>query len=109
MAAFDRTSPDKIQLLDNVLLSSPHHFGATGPELAPVKLEVEYLGVETRHTACGDFETDHWRILPGNDRTGHTHPGEDLWALKDTFVFVEAAIGSVGYRYELASFEDVSV
>ena len=94
------------QHLKDLFLSSFHHFGATGPEIAPAELEIEYLGVEMRDTPCGTFETDHWRILPGNEKTGHTHPGEDIWSLRGTLIFVAAAVPDFGNRYELTRFED---
>jgi len=105
-ASFDRASNDRVQLLDGIFMSSPHHFGATGPEIASVLLEMEYVGQERLTTKVGELETDHWRILPGNSRTGHTHPGEDLWALKDTFLFVHAEIESIGFEYRLTRFQD---
>jgi hypothetical protein len=105
-AAFDRHSHDRVQELRDVFMSSSDHFGAVGPEIARVALDMEYVGVETREAAGRSFETDHWRILPGNDRTGHTHPGEDLWSIRDTFIFVHAEIAAIGYEYRLVSFHE---
>jgi len=105
VAGFDRELGGR-QHLQDLFLSSSDHFGAIGPEISPVELEIEYVGVETRETKCGVFETDHWRILPGNTQTGHTHPGEDMWSLKGTLVFIEAAVPDFGNVYELTRFDD---
>jgi len=106
VAAFDRHAKQQVQHLTNIVLSSSHPFGATGPEIAPVELEVEYLGTESLSLLNQTFDTDHWRILSGNDRTGHNHPGEDLWALRDSLVFIHAEIDTLGYSYNLRSFND---
>ncbi|MFT7287052.1 MAG: hypothetical protein ACI87W_001161 [Halieaceae bacterium] len=107
-AAYDRGTKESIQLLPNVFLSSKHHFGATGPEIAPVRLQLEYLGRERISAAGSTFDTDRWRILEGNELTAHNHPGEVFWTLQDSFVFVRAEIPSTGYKYLLSQIDDVS-
>lgn len=102
-AAYQRDDPTPTQLLPEVFLSSPHHFGATGPELAKTAIEMTYLGSEEIVAAGQTFDADHYQIMAGNQTTGHTHPGEDLWTLKDTFVFLKAEIAALGYVYELQS------
>lgn len=108
-AAFDRCSADRVQHVRDVFMSSSDPFGAVGPEIARVDLEIEYVGVESIETAAGVFETDHWRILPGAERTGHAHPGEDLWALRDTFIFIRAEVSAIGFEYQLVSFNERQV
>jgi len=106
MSAFDPSLEYNTQHLENIYLSSGHHFGAVGPELAKAELEIEYLGTEKLNKAGRVFETDHWRVHSGNENTGHQHPGEDVWVLKDSFVFIHAEINKLGYSYELSSFEE---
>ncbi len=104
-AGCSRQQQDAVQLLPQVFLSSPHHFGATGPELAHTQLEMSYLGVEDVTAAGTQFQADHFRIAAGNEKTGHTHPGEDIWTVKDTCIFLRAAIVALGYEYELTHFQ----
>lgn len=108
-AAFDRTSGQKVQYLENIVMSSAHHFGAEGPEIAPVRLEIEYVGVEKIEAAGRSFTADHWRIISGNEKTGHGHPGEDFWTLHNSLVFVHARIDSIGFRYELSEYRETEV
>ncbi|MEM7704078.1 MAG: hypothetical protein AAF358_00915 [Pseudomonadota bacterium] len=103
-AGCSREEPGAVQLLPQVFLSSPHHFGATGPELAHTQLEMSYLGVEDVTAAGINFEADHYRIAAGNETTGHTHPGEEIWTLKDTAIFLRAEIVALGYEYELTHY-----
>lgn len=107
--AFDRRADRPVQLCRNLFLSSAHHFGATGPEIAPATLAIEHVGVDRIETAAGRRDADHWRILGGNERTGHTHPGEEMWSLKDTPIFLAAAIPALGYDYRLVRFEEREV
>ena len=95
-----------VQRPPNVFLSSPDHFGRTGPLLAPVVLDVEYVGRETIDTPAGRLDADHWRF-PGDDGSaGHGHPTEDLWALADTFVLLHAEVGGgIGTTYQLTALE----
>lgn len=108
MTAFDRTKTESTQLIDTgLVLSSSHHFGATGPEIFQIKLELEYVGAETIQTPAGQFEADHWRIVSGSEKTGHTHPGEEIWTKKDSFIFLAGALPSVDYTYELTDYEEL--
>ena len=108
MTAFDRSKDEAVQLVDTgIVLSSAHHFGATGPEIAHAKLELEYMGSGPIKTPSGEFEADHWSILAGNETTGHTHPGEEIWTKKDSFIFLAGALPSAEYLYELIAYEEL--
>lgn len=91
-----------VQSIDEMLLSSPDHRGATGPMLFRIGFGVEYVGEETIDVEAGHFDALHFRFVssPG---LPEAHPPYDIWCTNDgDFIFLRGDIG--GYMqtfYEL--------
>ena len=56
MRLFDRTKVGEIQALDEMLLCSPDHRGATGPMLFKIAMHVKYIGEEKITVEAGEFD-----------------------------------------------------
>ncbi len=103
---YDRSQGPGVQSLDQVLLSSPDHRGATGPLLFSIGMGMEYVGEETITVGAGEFDALHFRFVsaPGLPQE---HPPYDVWCSHDEhFLFLRAEAG--GYMqniYELADLE----
>jgi hypothetical protein len=106
MQLFDRNKGPGVQSIDEMLLSSPDHRGATGPMLFRIGFGVEYVGEEKITVKAGTFDALHYRFVssPG---LPEAHPPYDIWCTADgDFIFLRGVIG--GYmltEYELVSFE----
>ena len=109
MRLFDLSKPaSEVQSIDEMLLSSPDHRGATGPMLFRIGFGVEYVGEETIEVGAGKFDALHFRFVssPG---LPEAHPPYDIWCSNDgDFLFLRGDIG--GYMqtyYELVELEHV--
>jgi hypothetical protein len=107
MRLFDRSKPStEVQSIDEMLLSSPDHRGATGPMLFRIGFGVEYVGEENIEVEAGRFDALHFRFVssPG---LPEAHPPYDIWCTNDDdFLFLRGDIG--GYMqtfYELVELE----
>jgi len=106
MQLFDRHKGPGLQSIDEMLLSSPDHRGATGPMLFRIGFGVEYVGEESLTVKAGRFDALHFRFVssPGLPQA---HPPYDIWCTADgDFVFLKGVIG--GYmltEYELVRLE----
>lgn len=102
MRLFDLSQTDEVQSIDEMLLSSPDHRGATGPMLFRIGFGVEYVGEEEIEVEAGRFDALHFRFVssPG---LPEAHPPYDIWCTNDEdFLFLRGDIG--GYMqtaYEL--------
>jgi hypothetical protein len=103
MRLFDLSKAGQgVQSIDEMLLSSPDHRGATGPMLFRIGFGVEYVGEETIDVEAGNFDALHFRFVssPG---LPEAHPPYDIWCTNDEeFIFLRGDIG--GYMqtfYEL--------
>ncbi|MDH3511544.1 MAG: hypothetical protein OER85_11890 [Gammaproteobacteria bacterium] len=103
MRLFDLSKAGKgVQSIDEMLLSSPDHRGATGPMLFRIGFGVEYVGEENIDVEAGNFDALHFRFVssPG---LPEAHPPYDIWCTNDgDFIFLRGDIG--GYMqtfYEL--------
>jgi hypothetical protein len=100
---YDRSRGKGVQTIEELLLSSPDHRGATGPLLFRAGLRMEYAGEETLRIAAGTFDALHFKFVsaPG---LPVEHPPYDIWCTADgDFIFLKGVIG--GYMqtcYELA-------
>jgi hypothetical protein len=104
MRLFDLSKAGQgVQSIDEMLLSSPDHRGATGPMLFRIGFGVEYVGEENIDVEAGNFDALHFRFVssPG---LPEAHPPYDIWCTNDgEFIFLRGDIG--GYMqtfYELA-------
>lgn len=102
---YDLSKGPGVQVIKNMLLSSPDHRGATGPMLFAIDLAIEFVGREMLTVAAGAFAALHFRFvdIPGLPLE---HPAYDLWCTDDgDYVLLRAKVG--GYMqtfYELASY-----
>ena len=100
---FDRSQGAGVQGIEQVLLSSPDHRGASGPMLFSIGIGIEYVGEERIEVKAGTFDALHFRFVssPGLPQE---HPPYDVWCTNDgEFLFLRGITG--GYmltHYELA-------
>jgi len=105
VSLYDLSKGPGIQVINQLLLSSPDHRGATGPMLFPVDLALEFVGKEDVTVTAGAFESLHFRMVdvPGLPLE---HPAYDLWVTADDdYVLLKAQVG--GYMqtaYELTEY-----
>lgn len=99
---YDRSRGPGVQVIEQVLLSSPDHRGATGPTLFSIGVGIEYVGRERITVKAGTFDALHFRYVssPGLPQE---HPPYDVWCTDDEeFLFLRGSVG--GYmltHYEL--------
>jgi hypothetical protein len=100
---YDRSKGPGVQGIEQILLSSPDHRGATGPMLFSIGIGLEYVGEERITVKAGTFDALHFRFVssPGLPQE---HPPYDVWCTNDgEFLFLLGITG--GYmqtHYELA-------
>jgi hypothetical protein len=88
-----------VQSIDEMLLSSPDHRGATGPMLFRIGFGVEYHGEEKIEVEAGEFDALHFRFVssPG---LPEAHPPYDIWCTNDDdFLFLRGDIGGYMQTY----------
>ena len=88
-----------VQSIDEMLLSSPDHRGATGPMLFRIGFGVEYVGEENIDVKAGNFDALHFRFVssPG---LPEAHPPYDIWCTNDgEFIFLRGDIGGYMQTY----------
>jgi hypothetical protein len=97
---FDLSQADGgVQSIDEMLLSSPDHRGATGPMLFRIGFGVEYHGEEKIEVEAGTFDALHFRFVssPG---LPEAHPPYDIWCTNDDdFLFLRGDIGGYMQTY----------
>ena len=100
MRLFDLSKADAgVQSIDEMLLSSPDHRGATGPMLFRIGFGVEYHGEEKIEVEAGEFDALHFRFVssPG---LPEAHPPYDIWCTNDgDFIFLRGDIGGYMQTY----------
>lgn len=100
MRLFDRSKAGQgVQSIDEMLLSSPDHRGATGPMLFRIGFGVEYVGQESIEVGAGNFDALHFRFVssPG---LPEAHPPYDIWCTDDgEFLFLRGDIGGYMQTY----------
>jgi hypothetical protein len=94
-------------LLDEILLCSRGHRGATGPVLFKIAMHVKYIGKQKITAEAGTFDSYYFQVVsaPG---LPEAHPDYDIWCTSDgNFTFQRGDIG--GYMqtyYELTELVD---
>jgi len=93
--------------MENVMMSSPDHRGATGPMLFPMRFAVVYVGDETVSVAAGTFDARKFQITDTAGNLPEEHPPYEMWCTKDEDgIFLKGGVG--GYMqtyYELTELE----
>ena len=105
-AHYDLSKGPGIQSVDELLLCSPDHRGATGPMLYPLRLDMEYLGDETITIGAGTFDAHHFQV-PTNNDLPEEHPPYQVYTTNDgDYTFLKGGVaGYMKTHYELMEFE----
>jgi hypothetical protein len=87
----------------DIMLTSPDHRGATGPELFVTGFGLRYVGEEDVTVAAGTFAARHFQVVDTAGNLPEEHPPYDVWVTADEdYILLRAAVG--GYmqtHYEL--------
>ena len=100
---YDRSQGPGRAFYDGLMLTSPDHRGATGPELYPMAFGLEFVGEEQLKVRAGEFQALHFRFTDTAGQLPEEHPPYDVWCTADDdFIFLRGKVG--GYMqtvYEL--------
>ena len=103
MKAYDLSQGPGKHFLDNVMLSSPDHRGATGPMLFTLGFGIQYVKTETIKVIAGEFAAHHFQVVDTAGQLPEEHPPYNVWCTADDdFILLRA--GAEGYmqtHYEL--------
>lgn len=109
MKAYDLGDGPGKRFLDNVMLSSPDHRGATGPMLFRLGFGIQYVGEEEITVHAGSFKARHFQVVDTAGQLPEEHPRYDVWCTADEdYILLRAGVG--GYmqtHYELTELEIV--
>ena len=97
-----------IQRIDQILLSSPDHRGATGPLFYSIGMTLDYVGPEKVTVGAGTFDAYHFQF-PGTKELPEEHPPYEIYTTADgEFTFLKGGVaGYMQTYYELTAFEEV--
>ncbi|WP_371398128.1 hypothetical protein [Fretibacter rubidus] len=87
----------------NVMMSSPDHRGATGPELFPLSFGLIYTGNETITVGAGTFEARRFEVVDTAEGLPEEHPPYVMWTTNDEDgIFLRGGVdGYMMTHYEL--------
>ena len=93
--------------MEDVMMSSPDHRGATGPMLFPLSFSVVYLGDETITVGAGTFSARKFEITDTAEGLPEEHPPYQMWCTKDEDgLFLKGGVqGYMQTYYELVELE----
>jgi len=105
LAAFDHASGERVQRMNDSMLSSLEHDGCSGPLLHPLDFGIEYIGRERLKVRAGEFDVDRYQFrLEG--ALPQEHPLEELWCIPEDFVIVKIRVGGyLSTTYELVEYQ----
>ena len=107
MKAYDLGKGPGKRFLDNVMLSSPDHRGATGPKLFQLGFGIRYVGEERIAVRAGEFDARHFQVVDTAGQLPEEHPPYDVWCTADDdYILLRAGVG--GYmqtHYELVELD----
>ena len=105
LAAFDHSRPERIQRMQDTMLSSLEHDGCSGPMLHPIDFGIEYVGREQVEVRAGRFEVDRYQFrLEGS--LPREHPLEELWCIPGEYTIVKIRVGGyLATTYELVRYD----
>lgn len=104
MKLYDLSQGPGEQSFANLMLTSPDHRGATGPQLFTLKtLTLVYVGDEEIDVQAGKFHARHFQITGTAGSLPDEHPPYDLWCTADDdYVFLRGGVaGYMQTHYEL--------
>ncbi len=103
MKLYDLSQGPGKQFFDNLMLSSPDHRGATGPEIFQTGFGIRYVGKERITVAAGTFDARHFQLVDTAGNLPEEHPPYNLWCTADdAYLFLRAGVaGYMQTHYEL--------
>ena len=98
--------PGKIWM-ENVMMSSPDHRGATGPMLFPMRFGLVYVGDEKITVGAGTFQSRKFQITDTAGNLPEEHPPYEMWCSKDEDgLFLKGGVaGYMQTYYELTELD----
>lgn len=102
----DRSRTGELQTMP-VMLSSPDHRGATGPQLVEVTPSLIFVGEEETTVAAGTFASWHFQFAAVTNMP-EEHPPYDVWTTTDgDYIMLKAQVaGYMQTYYELVELRD---
>jgi hypothetical protein len=96
------------QRIEQILLSSPDHRGATGPLFYSIGMNLGYVGREKVTVGAGTFDAYHFQF-PGSKELPEEHPPYEIYTTADgAFTFLKGGVaGYMQTYYELVEFKEV--
>lgn len=91
----------------DIMLTSPDHRGATGPELFVTGFGIAYVGEEQISIAAGTFDARHFQVVDTAGNLPEEHPPYDVWVSADEdYLLLRASVaGYMQTHYELVELE----
>lgn len=108
MKLYDLSKGVGKQFVEDFMLTSPDHRGATGPMLFKMpKMSISYHGEEEITIAAGTFKARHFSIGDTAGNLPEEHPPYNVWVTADDdYLFLKAGVdGYMMTHYELESVE----
>ena len=106
MKLYDLTQGPGKTFFPELLLTSPDHRGATGPQLFKTGFGIRYVGEEPITVKAGQFKARHFQVVDTAGNLPEEHPPYDVWVHSDNYLLLKAQVG--GYmqtHYELVELE----
>ncbi len=103
MKLYDLSKGPGKQFFPDLMLTSPDHRGATGPEIFQTGFGIAYVGEETITVGAGTFLARHFQIVDTAGNLPEEHPPYNLWCTADEeYLFLRAGVdGYMQTHYEL--------
>ncbi|HFB55344.1 MAG TPA: hypothetical protein ENJ46_05415 [Hellea balneolensis] len=103
MKLYDLSQGPGKQFFPDLMLTSPDHRGATGPEIFQTGFGIAYVGEETITVGAGTFDARHFQIVDTAGNLPEEHPPYNLWCTADDeYLFLRAGVdGYMQTHYEL--------
>jgi hypothetical protein len=100
MKLYDLAQGPGKTFFSDLMLTSPDHRGATGPELFVTGFGLRYVGEETVTVAAGEFAARHFQVVDTAGNLPEEHPPYDVWVTADEdYLFLKAAVGGYMQTY----------
>ena len=98
----DQKKTGVVQRIQQMLLSSPDHRGATGPMLFSIGLNIVFVGSERVTVGAGTFDALHFQFV-ANPELPQEHPPYDVYCTADgEYLFLKGQVaGYMQTYYEL--------
>ena len=107
MKLYDLSQGPGKTFFPNLMLTSPDHRGATGPELFETGFGIQYVGEEELTVTAGSFAARHFQVVDTAGNLPEEHPPYDVWVTADDdYLLLKASVaGYMQTHYELVELE----